>query len=246
MAFEKFEKYFVGRKVPEDYFPVSEKYELILMPIITFLSIFGFLLLMIFDFNAYMKIGIIFSIMGLLAMQFNFAEILKPRGSLWGESSTLAGTYGALKSTAIGLGIGLMFLFPSVISTLQVGSVLFSGVVTMETSGAANTLFSGLLITGILIPVVENSLYAKYMVPWFWELGGRLKMAGAIGLFVPALLFSASHYGAYGLVINALVWIFMFRFVTSLSIIETKSFLPALVAHMIYNSGLVLLMFGVI
>lgn len=247
--FEDFDRYALGKIVPESYFPEGSTAEKILMPWITVIAVMAFIFLVVFksavvpagQYFTYISLAVTFIPIGLIAFIFNLIELTEEK-TAWGDSSTLLGDMNLLKILLISLGIGIFFIgfnFLGSISNLNVFSL----------KPLATTTFGNILITGLLIPIIENSFFAKFLVPSMFELGGRFKMAGPIGIFIPSLIFGLIHAGAYGVfgmasiftIVSALMWPVIFRFVTSFAILETKSYLVAFIPHILLNTFVILM-----
>lgn len=247
---KKFSKYFVGRSVPESYFPKGSKSEKILMPWITVMAILAIIFLVVFkssmlpqnQYFYYMTLGMIYIPIGILAFIFNITE-LSEKSTPWGDSSTLLGSYKLWQVVAIGLGIGFLFIFPNFLGSIAGGLTLFT------VKPLAVGTFGSVLIVGILIPIIENSFFAKFFVPSMFELGGRFNMAGPTGILIPSIVFGLVHAGSYGAFSAAspigfiliLTFPIIFRILTSIGILETKSYLPAFIAHIMVNTATILL-----
>jgi len=236
---KKFGKYFVGKKVPDDYFPEASESEKIVMPWITIFAILGFIFLVAFDmgFNTfpgkYTAYALIFIPIGLLGLILNLAEMTKKR-TPWGASSTFSGGYPLLITLAISIITALFFIIPHILGWVGIGvSFLSLGDIGFK------SLFAGLLVMGLFIPIIENAFFAKYLVPSMYELGGKLRMAGIIGILIPSIIFMLAHFASTP-TSAGLLFVFIFRFVTAGLILSTGSYLPALIPHMAVNSAFVI------
>jgi len=241
-SFEELADYFVGKEVTEEYFPEASEPEKIIMPWITISALLGFIFLVVFEYGIrpfpgkYAVYLIMFFPIGAIALILNVSEMVRKKETPWGASSTFLGDYTFPKIFFISIGVSLIFIIPNILGIIKNSSVSF---LSLSISGLPS-LFSALLVLGLFIPIIENAFFAKYLVPSMFELGGKLRIAGIIGLFIPALIFAFIHFASTPL-LSGLIFVFFFRFITSLLILATGSYLLALIPHILINSTLILL-----
>jgi len=163
-------------------------------------------------------LGIIYSIITLAALVGIVANAVNPERTLIIASARFVGERGILHDLMLGAAIALICIF--------VASPPFHIEYPLE----VEPTLAGIILIGFLIPLAEESFFGSVVTPTILERHGLFY--GTVG---SALIFSAFHLAISPFNPAFIALVYGFRAMATLALAATKSSIPGVVGHILFN-----------
>jgi len=207
---------------PDGFYSSIEKRVDVVWFWLYFLSTLMFLWIAINMGPGMFRMGIIYTVMGVLGISLMMVEWLKPRGSFWGAACGWHSPSMPMDELVmLGFLIGSLFLF---LEHMVGGFAVWSL--------TAQEAFTNAILLVWAIPIIESGFFAGVLTPSFVERHGVV-----YGIMAVAVLWALFHLATWGVSLDGVLLLELYRLVTSFTVVKYRSMLPSLVAHVVVNAG---------
>lgn len=235
---------YLFREFPEGWFFQREKVDERAASMSAFLVALTFLMFVWFTVNAPVE-----------TVEIAGKKVVKAGGMKWRWLGIVYATMGSFSIALTGIewigskklrplavpmpGGGDWGMLKCVATGIVIGGVIFALSLPFATMKAPFTLTifpeSPLInwaIVGFSIPIIEEAFFSGIIGASFTENYGL-----SIGLMVPSTIFGIFHWGIYGLSTPLFISLFLFRSLSTLSMVFSRSWIPGLTAHIFINTA---------